>query len=154
MSKFNKDLTQGQYFEALYSKLYLTEKNVESSKDKGKFKDWDIKTTDDDGTITLYEVKSDGKGHFTGNVCIEYACSDKPSSINATKADWWIHFIPSPNYTDNKYRLIKIQTGTLRQMISDKKYIRFCNGGDGYRASMYLFPLSLFDEYIIANTLT
>jgi hypothetical protein len=153
MSSFNSDLTQGQYFEKLFSEQYLTSTNIESSSSKGKFKEWDIKTTDEDGKETLYEVKSDGKGHFTGNICIEYTCSDKPSGITATKADWWIHFIPTPKYTDNKYRLVKIPTTTLRKMIADNLYKFKCNGGDGNRAKMYLFPISLFAEYIIANTL-
>ena len=153
MSTFASDLKQGQYFEKLFIETYITSKHVENSSSKGIFKEWDIKTTDSVGTEILYEIKSDGKGHFTNNVCIEYAYNDKPSGITATKADFWCHYIPSPNYTQNKYKLIKIDTLTLRQMIADKMYKFKCKGGDMNKASMYLFPLALFANYIIANTL-
>jgi hypothetical protein len=55
---------------------------------QGKFSAYDICA---DGIY--YEVKSDRKAHATNNICIEYECSQKPSGINVTQADFYVYFI-------------------------------------------------------------
>ena len=107
---------------------------------EGNFKPYDLKICYNSDTIT-FEVKADRKTRTTGNMVIEYECSNKPSGITTTEADYWAYFIDG---TDTYYL---IPTEHIRTMIKDKKYSKKVKGGDGYRANLFLFPASAFSDF-------
>ena len=44
------------------------------------------------------EVKTERDWWFkTGNIALEYECNGKPSGINATESDYWIHILAKGN---------------------------------------------------------
>jgi len=133
---FRNDLNFGQKYEKLFCELMgLTDFNIS----KGKFKPYDIL---DNVTNLKYEVKSDRLGYKTGNIAIEYECSNKPSGITTTEADYYPYFI----INKTGYDLYLIPVEVIREKIKTGNR-RSVNGGDGYRSKMYLFKISEFDEY-------
>jgi hypothetical protein len=134
---FRADLELGEEYQRRF--LYLIEYD-ECKIAKGNFKEWDIWIRHQ-GEEVLFEVKCDRKAQTTGNLAIEFECSGKPSGVNATHADFWIHFVQG----HPMYYMIPI--ADLKQAIADKKYIRTVKGGDGWRSNMYLFPMHVFDDF-------
>ena len=104
---------------------------------QGRFKAWDVKIVHDGETVT-FEVKADRRAVSTKNLAIEFSCNGVPSGIASTEADYWVYFIIGTN----TYYLMP--TNVIRRAIEQKQYKRTVCGGDGNRASMYLFPLEIF----------
>jgi hypothetical protein len=78
-----------------------------------------------DGKEFVFEIKTD-VGHYrlnkktdkfydTGNVAIEFECRNKPSGIDATKADFFVTYFPRLN------EIWLIKTNKLRKLIEDNK---------------------------------
>lgn len=139
-SRFEACLRAGEYYQTHYlNELDLTDWNVEIA--SGYAPDWDLRLTHKTaGNSWAYEVKSDTVAARTGNLAIEFECSGRPSGIAATKADYWIHYIP----TTNTYYRLKVET--LKKII--KRVDPWTTyGGDGGRARMYLLPISHLEKY-------
>ena len=94
-----------------------------------------------DGKETKYEVKADRMMAKTGNICIEFECSKKPSGIQTTQAEYYAYF------DVNSDVLYIIPVAIIKQKILAMEYSRTINGGDGYRARLHLFSRTIFDEY-------
>jgi hypothetical protein len=139
--KFNKDLDFGNKYENELLK-YIDYDNYDIK--QGLFKDYDIEVIKDNKP-TYYEVKSDRLTHITKNIVIEYMCSNKPSGISTTTADYYAYFVV---YPDNDYDLYIIPTKVIREYISYKYYTKI-KGGDNNRSRMYKFVSFLFGEYKI-----
>jgi hypothetical protein len=107
--------------------------------------EYDIKIIKN-GLITTYEVKSEKLAFKTGNFCIEYFCRGKPSGISTTKADYYFIYVIENEY---KYKVFKIPVMKIKDYIMTRKYIRNIIGGDDKASKMFLFPISLFNEYEI-----
>lgn len=112
--KFDGDLALGRKAEnnfASYLVEYYGDKllNLQWAPDKN-FKAWDIKVKIlEDGAekeIT-YEVKSDTKSMDTGNFVVEYLSWWNPSWINATKADYWVHYVGNWSWWIQKASVLK-----------------------------------------------
>ena len=136
--KFKEQLSQGHKYE-LESLKYLEYDTYEH--DKQYRKEYDLIIIKDGEKIKI-EVKSDRQASKTGNLAIEYECSNKPSGINATEADYWIYFIVFEDH-DECY---KIPIEDLRDLI---KNCRKVCGGDGMRSRLYLLPKSKCVKYLI-----
>jgi hypothetical protein len=146
MSKFIKCLEQGNKYEEELRR-YITYDTFETSKELKNFKDWDVKTCYNN-KVTLYEVKSEMNASKTGNICIEFSNSNMPSGINATKANYWVHYVLHDK-VNNIYDLYIIPTSDLRDIINNKLYFRRMRGGDGGRAEFYLVKLNTIQKYQI-----
>lgn len=107
---------------------------------KGNFKPYDLKVIHKSDTTT-YEVKADRMTHRTGNIVIEFECSNKPSGITTTEADFWVYFVDGTN----TYYIIP--TEHIRTLIKEEKYSRKVKGGDGWRANLFLFPTATFSDF-------
>tara|TARA_R110000868_G_scaffold1955_1_gene15209 strand:- start:687 stop:1196 length:510 start_codon:yes stop_codon:yes gene_type:complete len=143
MSKFNKCLLQGQFYELEFLKYIDFDDFTLAPKG---CKEYDLKILKDD-KLTFYEVKSEMNCRKYGNACIEYECNGKISGINATTSDFWVHF----NIIDkdaNEYIIYLIPVEKLREMIKNLEYKKDMRGGDGMRAKFYLFDLKKFEPYI------
>jgi hypothetical protein len=143
---FNECLKKGQFYETELLK-YLQYDSFITSQDLGRFYDYDIQIKKDDNVVS-YEVKSDYKSATTGNLCIEYKCSNNPSGISKTKANYWANFNIT-NAKNNLYELYIIPVDFIKEMIDTKKYHKDMRGGDYYRSQFYLFKLSLFSQFLI-----
>jgi hypothetical protein len=138
---FKNDLVFGQNFELeLINILKPTQYKIS----KGCFKPYDIKICEGSKTL-YYEVKSDRYTHTTGNVCIEYLCSNQPSGIQTTISNFYAYFVVKP---DDKYDLYIIPTDYIIDLINKKKYHKNISGGDNYRAKFYLFKIELFEKFL------
>lgn len=135
---FCNDLQFGKKYEKI-ALQYLVYDTVEFAPDK-KFSDYDFVVTNNDKT-TKYEVKSDRLTYKTGNLAIEYECSDKPSGVSTTKADYYMYFTIKPDNTHDCYR---IPVDVLKSYVGKGKKMR---GGDGWKSLMTLVPISTFEEY-------
>ena len=109
-----------------------------------QFKDWDYYTVTGDKK-TSYEVKSDKLSYKTGNLAIEFQCNKKASGLTATKADYWYYFVVD---SKNKYEVYKFPVDELKQLVL-RENCRQVNGGDGWRARMYLLKKSKCSKYKI-----
>lgn len=138
MSKFSKQLSQGQKYE-LESLNYL---DYDSFKHDTKYrKEYDLIIIKDGKEIKI-EVKSDRQASRTGNLAIEYECNRKPSGITSTEADFWIYFIVHPD-RDEVY---KIPIENLRELVKDCHKV---SGGDGGRSRMYLLHRTKIQQYLV-----
>ena len=96
-----------------------------------------------DGKETKYEVKADRMMAKTGNICIEFECSKKPSGIQTTQAEYYAYF----NANSDVFYLVPVTV--IKQKILAMEYTRTINGGDGYRSRFHLFPQNVFVDYKI-----
>lgn len=110
----------------------------------GKFKEWDIKTIKDN-QVSYYEVKSEMNCFKYGNILVEFSCNKKPSGINATTADYWVHYAIIDKKL-NTYDICIIPVNELKEMINKKLYHKIVRTGD-FDCECYIFKKSLFDKY-------
>ena len=141
MNKFLEDLSFGNTYEKEYINIV---KPTNFKIIEGKFKEYDIEIIKDD-IPTYYEIKSDRLTNKTGNICIEYECNKIPSGIATTTADYYIYF---EIIDDTNYIMYEIPVHKLKKYIRLNKYHKVVNGGDGYRAKLYLFNKDIFKKYI------
>jgi hypothetical protein len=140
MNKFYECLDQGKIYEVETLK-YL-------DYDSFSFNDnnaYDIAIIKDDKK-TLIEVKSEKLASKTGNICIEYYCRGKPSGISVTKAEYYFIYVV---ISDVKYRVFKVPTNDIKEMIKNKLFIRDCIGGDNLASKMFLFSIKSLEKYEI-----
>lgn len=149
MTKFSNCLIQGNFYEEELKK-YIQYDTFETSKSFKNFKDWDVKTTAREKTL-LYEVKSETNASKTGNICIEFRNNNMPSGINATKADFWVHYVIHDK-VNNIYDLYILPIEELKSIINNKLYFRAMRGGDGGRSEFYLVKISTIQKYKIDKT--
>lgn len=142
---FSQDLAFGKKYEELA--IFLLQDEEVIHRPEGKFKEYDFKTNK-----AIYEIKSDRLSYNTGNFFIEFQCSNKPSGIMSTSADFWIYFVITPvslaNYPNN-HRIYRIPTSYIKEQIKGNPRSIF--GGDGYRSKGYLIPETKFKNYLISQ---
>ena len=132
---FTRDLKFGQKYQEI-AKTLSGEVVVDSP--EGLFKEYDFKTD-----VSTYEVKSDRLAYKYGckTMFIEYECSNKPSGINATTADFWFYFMVKP---DDSYICYKIPTSVLREECTKSRIV---SGGDGGRVKGYIVITEKLQAY-------
>jgi len=143
MKNFYKDLKFGHKYEselATYLKPYY--KNINVIKEKCKY--YDIICYTENDKEETYEVKSDRISFKTGNIAIEYKCSNKDSGIMVTKANFYAYYIIK---NETEFDLYIIPTEEIKNKINSKDYKRTLKGGDGWKSEMYLFDLTVFKDY-------
>jgi hypothetical protein len=131
------DLEMGEYYQKQLLNI-LEHDRYEMA--KGNFKPYDVKLFYNNDIYTV-EVKADRMTKDTGNIVIEYECSGKESGITTTEADYWAYFI------DGTQDYFLIPTQTIRNAINERRYSRKVKGGDGWKARLFLFPVSAFCEF-------
>lgn len=134
MSNFSNDLKMGQKWEKECEKYF---DNIQYPP-PGKFSPYDFISND-----VKYEVKADRMSFKSGNICIEIECSNKPSGIMTSEADYYIYFSIGPN---DDYQMYKIPINILKESIKGKRTIM---GGDFKRSKLVLIKLLEFKKYII-----
>jgi hypothetical protein len=99
--------------------------------------------------VTTSEVKSErDQWHRTGNIAIELACRGKPSGLQSTKSDMWVHNL----IKNNEHILtIMIKTERLKEIIIKMApQTRIINGGDNNASVICLVPIkALINETIM-----
>ena len=132
----------GKYYE-LETLKYIKYDSYEFS--IGAFKEWDIKTIKDNKE-TYYEVKSENNCFKYGNILIPFSTGGQAGGIDATTADYWVHYAIKDKEL-NKYELRIIPVKELKQMIYEKKYHKIVKSGLCNNVMCYIFKMSLFDNY-------
>jgi hypothetical protein len=135
---FARDLTFGKVYEKKFMD-YIDYDEVEKCPD-GKFSKWDVRIKKGDG-YKSFEIKADKLSAKTGNFCIEYECSGRPSGLATTEADYYGYFVIGEK--DDCYI---IPTDVLRKECV-KPFVKSLRCGDGYRARAYLLPVHEFYMY-------
>ena len=135
---FKKDLEFGHKYENIFIEEILNNP-VGLERPPGKFSGYDFAIGNE-----RYEIKADRQTYKTGNFCIEFGCSGRPSGISTTQATHYGYFIVRP---DGTYDIYKIPTGDILEMISQRLYSRDMRGGDGGRSQFFLFDKNIFDQY-------
>lgn len=138
MSTFYSDLKEGQKTENII--YYLLKKNnhniqKNTSNDYQTLKEYDLILNN---SIKI-EVKYDKMASITGNLALEYNCSNKLSGILSTKSQIWVYRI--------KNQLLFFNTKDLKHAFNSKQYFRTVNGGDSNRAKLALFKLNEIKQY-------
>ena len=134
---WNNDLAFGQQYEKKLVE-YLKPDSFEFKKNN----EYDVLVIKG-GKETKYEVKADRMMGRTGNICIEFECSKKPSGIQTTQAEHYAYF----DTANNMLYLIPVRI--IKEFIVEGKYTRTINGGDGYKARLHLFPKEVFSDYLV-----
>ncbi len=144
---FSHDLLKAQQVENELVELLKTKydwKSIITSQDKGSCPGWDIKLELNDGSIILFESKSDYKAPMTGNVAVELFRSidsygSRQTCLMASISNYFVYKILDKFYC--------IETSLLRQMFEEKKYVRIQNNcGDGKRSTCALFEFKKFSK--------
>jgi len=91
-----------------------------------------------------YEFKAERVIEKYGNICIEYACSGKPSGISVTKADYYVIMSIVDGVMKEWW---KVPVSVIKEKIERREYHRDCKGGNGWNAQMYLFRKDIFSDY-------
>jgi hypothetical protein len=160
--KFNADLEWGTYWEwetisfiekyfndyliPLRKKLQFSNENL--SKNIQGLKEWDMKyaildiISNKPIKYITFEIKAD-RFDKTGNLIFEKKCSNKLSGLFATKADYFVYYLP--RYQEDNFYICK--PDTLMDLIEDKfaSCLNF-GGGDNKKVISYLVNKQTFDE--------
>jgi len=104
-----------------------------------KFYDFKLVTT---FLSVRLELKEDFYGKKSGNVAIETKSWGKPSGVTTTKAKFWLLMC----HTNQGRILYSIKASKLRDLINEKKYVRFVEGGDKKASEMYLIKRSVIED--------
>lgn len=114
--------------------LARAEIDAKTAEDKGKCPDYDIEASLNRRVFTI-EAKYDIYEARSGNVAIEFynPKSGRPSGIDATKADLWVHVLAKP------MTAWAVHTDRLRQYVKENKPLRVVTCGGDDNASMYLY---------------
>lgn len=139
---FNDDAAFGKKYERLCPQIFHN-KRYEIA--EGNFPYWDVKLIYDDESgeeveVTL-ECKSDRYAQRTKQIAIEYSYDGRPSGIEKTTADYWVHYIDGTN----RYYLIPIEY--LRKMIAEERWFDKKRAGDGYKSRIYIMDEELFADF-------
>lgn len=112
LRKFDLDLEFGKQWETTIDELFTGKKTIE------------VKTERD-------------KWASTGNICIEVECYKKPSGINSTEADVWVH-----NLVNNGRHIasLVLPTPVLKEVLSNVSS-RTVMGGDNNASKLVLISL-------------
>ena len=90
------------------------------------------------------EVKTERDWWFkTGNIALEYECNGKPSGINATESDYWIHILAKGN---KNHCMLVFEVKELKKIVKKYKeqYTRMV--GDRNSSKCVILPIrKLFD---------
>jgi hypothetical protein len=145
IENFKADLEFGEKYQVELLKHLPEYEKYEMA--EGYFKDYDLKIYKKKGLELIektYEVKADRFGYKTGNICIEHKCSNKPSGINTTTANYWAIFIVN----HDEYELYIIPTKRIITKIENKEFKRDLKLAGG-KTDCYLFDKTVFDKYKI-----
>ena len=139
---YNKDILTGEEGEE-FIKNFLISKGFEFIKNN-KNKDYDLLMSYEGREIT-YEVKTDvyvGGEKDKGNIAIEFECRGVPSGIAATKADYFVIYMPKIGQIWN------IRTKKLKNLIKNNNFRQTSQSGDkGSNTKLYLIPRKEFERY-------
>jgi len=145
MEKFKNDLNQGEMGERVIANYFLLRRAIKKIEFLGKGKDWDFICQDVNGKIITFEVKTDRyefkKGITTGNMFIEISCNQKPSGINASKADYFVYYYPDLEI----FYLMPLPEFRLFLLKEKINIAELC--GDGQRTEGYLLDRNLCKKY-------
>lgn len=145
---FQSSLTFGRQYELKFVE-HLTQSceydDIEILPTTERFVEYDIITRGKTGE-TKWEVKADRIAAKTGNFCIEFESSGKPSGLSLTKADYWAYYIVDGKNTE----LFVIPVGDLRVLVTSQQF-RKLKGGDKWRSHFYLIPRERFAQYLVKN---
>jgi len=117
--KFDIDLKRGKIFEEKIQKIFGDKK---------------------------LEVKSEDARLWakTGNIAIEYEFNGKPSGIEATESDYWVHVL----HDNEKPIIFYIFPVDLLRYFIQEEQPKTTSGGDNNLSKMYLIPICDLIKYI------
>jgi hypothetical protein len=141
MTTFRSDLAFGDKYQELFISSMTPQPSYLEVK-KGNFAPYDFIADN-----LKYECKADRMAHKTGNICIEYYSRGKPSGISISEADFWIYMLVAPDGEISD--TFKIPSDVLKEEIEKRSYTREVTGGDNWSNKMYLFPKSVFSNYLL-----
>ena len=134
---FAKDLKYGQSQEQIFARYLLDYPDCVSIEfAQWKFKDYDIKLTTKDKTIT-YEVKADTMAPQTWNFVIETRYKWVPSGIYASKADYIAYCVKDEWYLQSRGELV------LRLINTPKRITKW---GDKRQSELYVIKCEELDN--------
>ena len=87
--------------------------------------------------IYKIEVKTDLASDETGNIGIEYLCTNVKSGISATESNIWVHIFQYKK----QWMYLMVTTSELKRFIKENSFERV-QGGDGNRAKIILIPIT------------
>jgi|OM-RGC.v1.029334484 hypothetical protein len=109
---FNNDLQYGQKYEEKAIQYFINNGyELKEYIPNKKVLEYDFIISKDNKDYKI-EVKCDRLASKTGNIAIEYECSNKPSGISTSQADYYIYYIV------DKCKLL-IETSKLKEMIKN-----------------------------------
>ena len=83
----------------------------------------------------------------TGNIALEYECNGKPSGINATTSDYWIHILAKGK---KNHCMIVFEVSRLKKIVNQYKETHTRMVGDRNASKCVLLPIKkIFDKEII-----
>lgn len=129
---FEKDLPLGRRFETEVKRV-LEEFRFTVKHMQDNFIFYDLEVTRE--KLRTVECKYDRESKYTQNIAIEYECRDKPSGIQVTTADYWIHY-----YFDKRWRIAVYPLKDLKKLCEGKPRVP---GGDWNQSRVFLIPKNL-----------
>ena len=89
------------------------------------------------------ELKEDFGCAKYGNIAIEVESRGKPSGLTTSRSKFWLIMA---HLKEGGRKLLSIRAQKLREMIDEKKYVRYTDGGDRRTSKLYLFKLEVIED--------
>lgn len=134
LSKFRSDLAVGHKGEIVVAKVLKKKYGAARFSRQDSDKTFDFRLFYADGDVQTYEVKTDLKSATTGNLYLEYSCSNKDSGLTTTKASRWAILIPHAKqiFVFCPKKMVKYLGGSAHKSIK---------GGDRRAVNGYVVPI-------------
>ena len=152
-NKYKKDLKYGLEGERVVA-FYLSINGMKIIREDIKGEDYDIIMYSPKADKNLYmEIKTDNyvnDNNDTGNIAIEIRYKGNPSGISATKADWWVYYMPEISVNN----LWMMECNKLKRFIKENiKDLKVVKGGDNNWSELVLIPRKKYIQYFGVDTI-
>jgi hypothetical protein len=139
---FNGDAALGKLYERICPKIFACNRFQIA---RGNFPNWDVRLIcrddEDNEYDTTIECKADTFAKRTDQLAIEYSYKGRPSGIQATKAEYWAHFVHGTN------RYFLIPTDFLKEKIEEGYWDAYVDGGDCKASKLFIISQKHFREF-------
>jgi len=156
MSTFLENKNFGEKYENIFIDKYL-ESHIKKVNDEneleciethpdGSFKDWDIKVTLSDQSVSTYEVKCCRNSYKSGLMCLEFSYRNRPSGIASSKADYFVYISIINEQEENVY---VVPSCVLKEKLTRPENYKQIICGRIKQSKALLVPLTEIEKYLI-----
>ena len=134
-AKFHSDLAVGHKGEIKVANVLKRHYVADRFSRQDADKTFDFRLFYKSGKVQTFEVKTDLRSKTTGNVYLEYSCSNKDSGLETTKAARWAILLP------HRKEIFVFCPTKMKKYLAESKH-KTVAGGDRKAVNGFVVPIA------------